>query len=35
MQDDEYERAGKRVEELKGFYIHLSVFVIVNFSLSS
>lgn len=33
MQDDEYERARKRVEELKGFYIHLSVFVMVNFTL--
>jgi hypothetical protein len=33
MQDDEYERARKRVEELKGFYIHLSVFVVVNFTL--
>lgn len=33
MQDDEHERARKRVDELKGFYIHLAVFVIVNFIL--
>lgn len=25
-----YERAKKRVEEIKGFYIHLSVYVVVN-----
>ena len=27
---DKYERARKKVEELKGFYIHLIVYVLVN-----
>lgn len=26
-----YERAKKRVEEIKGFYIHLAIFLVVNF----
>ncbi|WBF07988.1 2TM domain-containing protein [Methanothermobacter thermautotrophicus] len=33
MEDDEYKRARKRVEDLKGFYIHISVFTIVNLTL--
>jgi hypothetical protein len=33
MEDDEYKRARKRVEDLKGFYIHISVFAIVNLTL--
>lgn len=28
-----YERARKRVEEIKGFYIHLLVYVLVNLGL--
>jgi hypothetical protein len=27
---ERYERAKKRVEEIKGFYIHLTVYVLVN-----
>jgi hypothetical protein len=30
---ERYERARKRVEEIKGFYIHLLVYVIVNLGL--
>lgn len=30
MVDDTRERAKKRVEELKGFYSHLAVFIIIN-----
>ena len=30
VQDDRYLRARKRVEELKGFYTHLAVYIIVN-----
>jgi hypothetical protein len=34
MEDQEkYERARKRVEEIKGFYVHLVVFVLVNLGL--
>ena len=33
MEGDEYKRARKRVEDLKGFYIHISVFTIVNLTL--
>lgn len=33
MEDNEYKRARKRVEDLKGFYIHISVFTIVNLTL--
>jgi hypothetical protein len=32
-ENERYERAKKRVENLKGFYIHLTVFVLVNFML--
>lgn len=28
--DEAYERAKKRVEEIKGFYAHLIVFIVVN-----
>lgn len=28
--DERYERARKRVEEIKGFYVHLMVFLAVN-----
>ena len=30
MDEEEYKRAKKRVEALKGFYIHLGVYVLVN-----
>jgi len=30
MTDEKYERAKKRVEELKGFYSHLTLFLIIN-----
>jgi hypothetical protein len=31
MEDqDKYDRAKKRVEEIKGFYVHLAVYVLVN-----
>lgn len=30
---ERYERARKRVEEIKGFYIHLLVYVLVNLGL--
>jgi hypothetical protein len=28
--EDKYQKAKKRVEELKGFYTHLTVYVLVN-----
>ena len=28
--DDKYGRAKKRVDELKGFYIHLAIYLIIN-----
>jgi len=30
MADEKYEKAKKRVEEIKGFYTHLAVYVCVN-----
>ena len=30
MRDERYERARQRVEALRGFYMHLAVFVVVN-----
>lgn len=30
MTDEKYERAKKRVEELKGFYSHLALFIVIN-----
>jgi hypothetical protein len=30
MADDAYERAKKRVEEVKGFYSHLITYIVVN-----
>ncbi len=30
MVDEKYEKAKKRVEEIKGFYTHLIVYVCVN-----
>ncbi len=33
MADERYERAKKRVEEIKGFYTHLIVYVCVNIGL--
>ena len=33
MVDEKYERAKKRVEEIKGFYTHLIVYVCVNIGL--
>jgi Na+/melibiose symporter-like transporter len=32
-QDERYIRAKKRVEKLKGFYIHLTVYILVNIML--
>ena len=32
-QEIKYQRAKKRVEALKGFYVHLTVYVLVNLSL--
>lgn len=32
--EEKYLRAKKRVEELKGFYIHLGVYILVNLFLS-
>ncbi|MEC5425713.1 2TM domain-containing protein [Virgibacillus sp. C22-A2] len=32
-ENDRYERARKRVENLKAFYIHLTVYVLVNIML--
>ncbi|MDH3698896.1 MAG: 2TM domain-containing protein [Flavobacteriaceae bacterium] len=29
-QNDKYKRAKKKIEQLKGFYIHLTVYVLVN-----
>ena len=34
METKKYIKAKKRVEELKGFYIHLSVYIAVNLFLS-
>jgi pilus assembly protein TadC len=28
--DESYERAKRRVEQLKGFYIHLTVYIVIN-----
>ena len=33
--DESYERAKKRVEDVKGFYVHLGIYVIVNIALFS
>ena len=33
MADEKYEKAKKRVEEIKGFYTHLIVYVVVNLGL--
>ena len=33
MVDEKYERAKKRIEEIKGFYTHLIVYVVVNIGL--
>lgn len=32
-QDARYQRARKRVEDLKGYYVHLTVYLIINFGL--
>ena len=32
-QQQRYERARARVQAIKGFYIHASVFVVINFGL--
>lgn len=32
-EDDRYKRAKERVEEIRGFYVHLFVYIIVNFGL--
>ena len=33
LETERYQRARKRVEDLKGFYIHLSMYVMVNIGL--
>lgn len=33
--DESYERARKKVEELKGFYGHLTAFIVVNLFLAA
>ena len=30
FENDKYKRAKKRVDEIKGFYIHLTVYIVVN-----
>jgi hypothetical protein len=30
VEDTRYQRAKERVEEIKGFYIHLAVYIIIN-----
>lgn len=35
IQEQNYVRAKKRVKEIKGFYIHLIVFIIINILISS
>jgi len=30
LEKDKYKRAKKRVEEMKGFYIHLSIYTVIN-----
>ncbi len=30
VEDTRYQRAKERVEEIKGFYIHLTVYIIIN-----
>ena len=30
LADDKMKRAKKRVDQLKGFYIHLTVYIVVN-----
>ncbi|WP_190809149.1 2TM domain-containing protein [Flagellimonas sp. S3867] len=30
LDNEKYKRAKKRVEEMKGFYIHLSIYMIIN-----
>lgn len=32
-EQDRYERAKKKVEDLKGFYIHLFFYIVINFAL--
>ena len=33
MADERYEKAKKRVEEIKGFYTHLIVYIVINLGL--
>ena len=35
LEEQKYIRAKKRVEDLKGFYIHFAVYIVVNLFLSS
>jgi len=30
FEKEKYERAKKRVEEVKGFYIHLTIYIVIN-----
>jgi len=34
MVDESYERAKRRLEELKGFYRHLTIYILVNVGLA-
>ena len=34
LQEQNYIRAKKRVKEIKGFYIHLMVYIIINIMIS-
>lgn len=34
IQEDKYSRAKKRVDEIRGFYIHTSVYTIINLFIS-
>lgn len=30
VEEEKYKRAKKRIEELKGFYVHLAIYVVIN-----
>jgi len=30
LEQDKYQRAKKKIQELKGFYIHLAVYIVIN-----
>lgn len=35
LEEQSYLRAKKRVKEIKGFYVHLSVYIIINIAISA